>query len=138
MIPSAGGWSAVKSLRKKMPAQNGDERILGDGDFVEAVLRKTQENLERKCALGAKGYDFNGLVKLLEITPKNVFMHGKYRQSVRARSLLCYWATQEFGMTTVELAKRPNMAQPTISQAAMRGRKIANDEGLRILDQVNQ
>jgi type VI protein secretion system component Hcp len=36
------------------------------------------------------------------------------------------------GMTTVELTKKLNLAQPTISQAAMRGRKIAEEEGLKI------
>ena len=36
------------------------------------------------------------------------------------------------GMTTVELAKKLNLAQPTISQTAMRGRKIAEEEGLKI------
>jgi hypothetical protein len=35
-------------------------------------------------------------------------------------------------MTTVELTKKLNLAQPTISQAAMRGRKIAEEEGLKI------
>lgn len=36
------------------------------------------------------------------------------------------------GITTVELAKKLNLAQPTISQAAMRGRKIAEEERLKI------
>jgi hypothetical protein len=36
--------------------------------------------------------------------------------------------TGMLGMTTVELAKKLNLAQPTISQAAMRGRKTAEEE----------
>jgi hypothetical protein len=36
------------------------------------------------------------------------------------------------GMTTPELAKKLNLAQPTISQAAMRGWKIVEEEGLKI------
>jgi DNA-binding transcriptional regulator YdaS (Cro superfamily) len=35
-------------------------------------------------------------------------------------------------MTTVALAKKLKLARPTISQAAMRGRKIAEEEGLTI------
>ena len=46
--------------------------------------------------------------------------------------------TRELGMTTVELAKKLNLAQPTISQSVMRGRKIAEDEGLKLLEQINQ
>jgi hypothetical protein len=36
-------------------------------------------------------------------------------------------------MTTVDLAKRLNLAQPTASQAVMRGQKIAEDQGLCLL-----
>jgi plasmid maintenance system antidote protein VapI len=36
------------------------------------------------------------------------------------------------GMTTVVLAKKLNLARPTISHAVMRGRKIAEEEGLKI------
>ena len=42
-------------------------------------------------------------------------------QSVKARSFLCYWGTRELGMTTVDLARRQNLAQPTVSQAVIRG-----------------
>jgi putative transposase len=59
---------------------------------------------------------------------------GKYWQNVKARSLLCYWATRELGMTTVDLASRLNLAQPTVSQAVKRGQKIAEDLGLRLIE----
>jgi len=34
LIRSAGGWSAIKALRRIGAYQKGDERILGDSDFV--------------------------------------------------------------------------------------------------------
>jgi hypothetical protein len=37
----------------------GDERILGDSDFVEAVLREADEQLERRCRLKAAGFDLD-------------------------------------------------------------------------------
>jgi hypothetical protein len=40
----------------------GDERILGQGDFVETVLKAAQENLDRKSMIRALGYDFEWLV----------------------------------------------------------------------------
>ena len=72
---------------------------------------------------------------LLDIEPRDVLVRGKYKQTVKARSLLCYWGTRELGMTTIELAKKLNLAQPTISQSAMLGRKIAIEEGLKLLGQ---
>jgi len=48
LIRSLGGWSAAKALRKAGALQKGDERILGDGEFVEKVLAQAQEAFERK------------------------------------------------------------------------------------------
>ncbi len=142
LIRSAGGWSVVKALRKSTSIVKGDERILGDGDFVETVLKEARESLEREYTLKTQGYDFDWLVKhvvkLLNIERKDVLTRGKYKQSVKARGLLCYWGTRELKMTTVELAKKLNLAQPTISQSVMRGRKIAEEEGLKLLEQINQ
>ena len=138
MIRSAGGWSGVKALRKSATRMKGDERILGDGDFVEKVLTEAGESLERKYKLETQGYDFDWLVKhvamLSDTEPKDVVARGKYKKTVKARDLLCYWGTRELGMTTVELAKKLNLAQPTISQSAMRGRKLVVEEGLRLLE----
>jgi len=44
--------------------------------------------------------------RLLNIEPKEIMKSGKYPQVVVARSLVCYWANRELGMTTIELAKR--------------------------------
>jgi len=142
LIRSAGGWSVVKTLRRGEDRMKGDERILGEGDFVETVLKAAQENFDRKYQLKAQGYDFSWLVervaRLFNLNPKDVLSPGKYPHIVKARSLLCFWGVREFGMTTVDLAKRLNLAQPTVSQAVMRGQKIAEDQGLRIVEQSNQ
>lgn len=55
---SAGGWSAVKTLRQTGFRQKADERILGDGDFVTTVLKQADEQLERKYYLEAIGSCF--------------------------------------------------------------------------------
>ena len=112
---------------------------LGEGDFVETVLKAAQEDLERKYKLKAEGYSFDWLArraaKQLELEPKDVVAPGKYAQRVKASSLLCYWGTRELGMTTVELARRLNLAQPTVSQAVKRGQKIAEDQGLSFINE---
>jgi DNA-binding MarR family transcriptional regulator len=56
--------------------------------------------------------------------------------TVKARSVLCYWATRELGITTVELSKRLRVSQPTVSQSVKRGEKIAAEAGLEIVDSV--
>jgi putative transposase len=51
LIRSLGGWEAVKGSRPKGERIKGDERILGDGEFVEEALTSSQECLERRLPL---------------------------------------------------------------------------------------
>ncbi|WP_235506230.1 transposase [Desulfatitalea tepidiphila] len=142
LVRSAGGWTAVKALRKGTDRVKGDERILGDGKFVEAALTEAQENLERRYRLRANGCDFEWLVgrvaEQLVIAPEDVLAPGKYPQNVKARSLLCFWATRELGMKTVELAEKLNLSQPTVSQSVQRGQKIARQQGFCLIETQKQ
>lgn len=131
LIRSAGGWSEVKSLRKAGAFQKGDERILGDGDFVEKVLAETSEAFERKYRLKAKGVDVAAIARkvaeIIGITPEAVWVPGKHPKSVMARSLLCYWATSELEISQVWLSRRFGLSQPAISLSVTRGRQIASE-----------
>jgi hypothetical protein len=48
--------------RKAGIRYKGDERILGDSEFVERVLKADEERLERRYALQAKRYDFDAVI----------------------------------------------------------------------------
>jgi putative transposase len=68
LIRSAGGWTAIKALRKANAFQKGDERILGDGEFVDRVISEAKEVYERKYRLKAKGLGLDDIaVKAAEI-----------------------------------------------------------------------
>lgn len=41
LLRSIGGWTVLKGLRKAGIRVKGDERILGDSDFVKNVLEST-------------------------------------------------------------------------------------------------
>ena len=55
LLRSHGGWEGVKALRISGDYQKGDERILGDGDFVNEVLSQAAEKFEQKYRLRAEG-----------------------------------------------------------------------------------
>ena len=57
---------------------------------------------------------------------------GRYPETVEARSVLCYWAVRELGLSTVELAGRLGVSQPTASQSVKRGEKIVRDKNLKV------
>jgi putative transposase len=128
LLRSHGGWTGVKALRASGNYQKGDERILGKGDFVAQVLADAGEKLERKYRLTEGGYDLDRLIhrvaELLGISPEEVIEPGKAGQRVEARSLLCYWATTELGMSQTQLAQRLPLKQPAISNAVRRGASL--------------
>jgi putative transposase len=132
LVRSLGGWKAVKALRGFGRKTRGDERILGDGAFVEAVLRASDERLERRARLQEMGYDFERLVErvseLFAMPFQEVFRAGKYTPTVQARSVLCFWANRELGISTVELANRLKLAQPTVTQSVARGERIVAEK----------
>jgi hypothetical protein len=129
LVRSAGGWAALKTLRKAKIYMKGDERILGDSDFVLQSLQKANEQLEQKYRIRSKGYDIdqiaNRVAQLMEISTDKVFASGKHRRRVKARSLLCYFAVRQCGMTMVSLANRLQISQTAVSQSVERGEKIA-------------
>ena len=137
LIRSVGGWQALKELRRRKAYMKGDERILGDSDFVQDVLQSCQDKYEHKYLLKAKGYDFDTVVarvaEVLGIEKADVLSAGRQPIRVKARRLLCFWASRELGMTMVDLSKHLKISPSTVSQSANHGEKIANESNLRLL-----
>jgi putative transposase len=138
LIRSLGGWSAVKALRKAGAYMKGDERILGGGDFVENILAQAEENLERKYRLEAEGYDFNMVVDrvahLMRLKREEVLSPGKYKKVVEARSVICYWAVRELGISQGVLAQKFGITQPAISMAVKRGKQVVNKHNFSLIN----
>ena len=137
LLRSAGGWTGLKEFRKAGIRLKGDERILGDSDFTENVLKENEEQLERKYRLQAQGYDFERVLdrvaEVLCMVPGEIVSSGKSPKTVRGRSLLCYWAHRELGMTTIEIATRLHLCQSAVSRASARGEKLAKNNNFTLL-----
>jgi len=141
LICSTGGWAEVKAMRRAGVYQKGDERILGDGDFVNTILKSAQEELDKKYSLQAKGFNLDMVAQrvshLLGIEPKELWVKGKYPHIVQARSLLCYWAVRELGMRMSELSHKLKLSEPAVSLSVKRGMKIAEENQYLLLDDTN-
>jgi putative transposase len=129
LIRSAGGWSAIKAQRKAKIYQKGDERILGDGDFVNQTLNAANEAMQRKYSLKARGFDLDKVARrvadLLHIEYDVVWAVGKQSHIVEARSLLCFWAVRELGISMTSLSRKLNISIPAVSKSVIRGENVA-------------
>lgn len=138
LIRTAGGWAALKAYRQLKIHIKGDERILGDSDFVESVLEEQNERLERRYRIQMQGWDFdhilNRVAQIFELKPEEVLSSVKLKKRVRARSLLCYWAVNELEMTGTVIARRLKMSKSAVSRAVVRGERIASDMKLKLLE----
>ena len=135
LIRSAGGWTAVKSLRKAGIFQKNDERILGDGGFVERVLSRANEDLDRRCRIRAQELTFESILdrvkELTSVDPELILSKDRRRETVRARSLACCLAAEELGLTQPEIGLRLGMTQAAVSIAIRRGKQFALELELR-------
>jgi hypothetical protein len=132
LIRSLGGWSEVKKHRGKTSEHTmSDERILGDGLFVDSVITQADEAFDHRYELKRGGYDLERIAErvgeILDIKKEDVLSKGSQKTKVKARSMLCYWAVRETGMSIRSLAKRLGMSAPGVGYAVERGAAIIRE-----------
>ena len=129
LIRSLGGWTEAREDLKGRDHIMSDERILGDSDFVDSVISQSEEQYERRYELKRQGFDLDRIAtrvaEVLDMEPNEVFSKGRQKNRVKARSLLCYWASRELGMSHTALAKRLEMSLAGVSISVKRGESIA-------------
>ena len=139
LVRSIGGWSEVKRPRRQgQDHVMSDERILGDSEFVDSVLSQTGEKYERHYELKRQGYDLNRIAErvaeIYGMEAREIMSRGKQPRKVKARSLLCFWAISELGMSIRQLARRLEMSPPGVGFSVERGQAIARVNEYRLID----
>ncbi len=132
LIRSLGGWEKVKRSRVGGSSRvKGDERILGDTEFVLSILSEAEERLERGYELKRKGYDLRRLEErveeLLRVQRRVLYSRGRTKEQVEARSLFCYWTVRELGLTNTSIGRTLGISQPAVGYAVRRGEALARE-----------
>ena len=112
-----------KKLQTKEEEERSDERILGDGDFVNAILRKVQGEPVNKVRIEEimKHVEKDSGVRFEEIMSKS-----QTRRIVKARAMYCYLAKERCGVNGAQLMKQLRLTSGAISQLVYKGRKLLN------------
>ena len=132
-----GGWRPVRGRpRKGMARRMRDNRILGQADFVHAVLAEARQSLNRRYALRSAGWDFERVLSraaaVCDVPVAAVRSGGRHRPRAQARALACYWAVRELGMTAAAVARRIGMTAAGVYAAVNRGERLAAERSLTI------
>jgi putative transposase len=138
LLRSSGGWGVIKAMSKARIHLKGDERILGESDFVKEILAEQKEQFEHRYWLEAQGYDFERVVEkvavVLKIEAEEIWKPGNQPLRVRARSLTCYWTVRKLGMSGTSVGKLLGLGQSAVSRAVARGEKIAQDMNYTLIE----
>jgi REP element-mobilizing transposase RayT len=135
---SAGGWEGLMNLKRAGKYWRGDERILGDGNFVNTVLRAAEESLTHQEKLKMQGWDLQRLVtevcEMLSVDPEDIRKKGRANNLSYAKGLICYLGHSRLGLTGMELARYFNISRPSVSQTIQRGERFAKKNDVKLLN----
>lgn len=134
LLRSIGGWKKLQDYRKQGLRIKADERILGSSDFVAAVLKQADEALETRTKFEARGHDVQSLLSAVgvyyKIEPEELRSGSRQRSIAQARSVVCYIAVRQLGMSCREVSRELKISPSAVSNAVVRGKAVAGTSGI--------
>ncbi len=128
---SAGGWSGIQILRKMKTRWQGDERILGDGEFVTQALKEWEEEFNKKEKMRREGWNIDKLIKhvcqMFSIKREDIKKKGKNNSVAYAKELVAYWGKQKLGFSGVEIGKELGISRQAVSLLVAKGEKLVKN-----------
>jgi putative transposase len=111
----------VLSLRKKGGSETYDERILGNGDFVQTILEEADQTLARQIRARRKAGSLSKVIKegCLEAGVNETELRsGSRRKAVsELRRRLCYYFYRELGVPMAEIARQVGVGTTGVAMA---------------------
>lgn len=136
LIRSMGGvWEVLKASRdKKRQKEAADERILGGGTFVEAVLEYAEERESMASKLKREGWDFKKVLEkaaeAVGLEKDKLLQRGRGNSRSEGRALLCKWLVDDLSSTRISVARELGITGPSVRALVLKGKEIAHEKGI--------
>ncbi|MCP3923940.1 MAG: transposase [Desulfobacterales bacterium] len=131
LVRSAGGWSVLKELSRNNLRIKGDERILGESDFVLRVLERAEESFKNRILLKDK-INLDLIIETVamhyDLEKSEIKTKSKERAISKARAIICYIAVRKLEFSCVDVALELGLSPSTVSKAIIRGKKEKEKE----------
>jgi hypothetical protein len=118
---SAGGWEAVRALRRGREAHVGDERILGGTDFVMALLEAAEARHKRTVHRPDLMTLISRVSNHTGLRPQTIQGGGRRRDVARAREGIAYIWVDVYGQSGRPLVDWFGVQASAVHKAARRG-----------------
>jgi REP element-mobilizing transposase RayT len=120
LVRSLGGWSRVLSLRRQGESEIHDDRILGAGGFVQAILEEVDQKMARQIRARKKA----GLSEIIKERCREAGINvielrsGSKRKAVsELRGRLCHYFSRELGVPLAEIARHVGVGTSAVAMA---------------------
>jgi len=123
LVRSLGGWSKVLSLRNRSEEIEHDDRILGSGDFVQAVIRDAEEVIARQVRnRGTKTIEerIEQMCRESGVSEKELKSGSQRRRVSEVRGEIACYLSREMGVPMAEIARRLGVGTSAIAMAISR------------------
>jgi REP element-mobilizing transposase RayT len=132
LIRSLGGWSEVLAIRKQGKKHAFDQRVLGDGKFVEEITSDLDEMVKKNLRLSGQRIGINTLAS--KVCKKHRISAGELRSGSRrrdvviARGALAWIAVRELGYSGAEVARYLGVTNSCITRSVSAGKPPGIDD----------
>jgi REP element-mobilizing transposase RayT len=124
LIRSKGGWSQVLSARRSGRKEEYDERILGTGDFVNAILKEAEDKTRHQLKLRRSGRTLAGIIeeecRKGRISQNELKGGGRRRKITVLRATIAKRGLEELGLSLAEIARNVGVTTSSIRKAVLR------------------
>jgi putative transposase len=125
LVRSLGGWSEVRALRQRGDRSACDQRILGDGEFVCAIIGRMEERLLRNLRLSQSkpeiGCVCRHVCEVYDVSAGELCSGSRRRPVVRARGALAWVAVKELGYSGADVARYLGVSTSCITRSVATG-----------------
>ena len=119
LIRSSGGWSNVLSMRTRNERMEYDERILGGGDFVNSILKDTEEKETRQLKYRLSGRSIKNIIdevcKKEQVNPIELKNGSRRKKVSLVRKKIACRSLKELGFSFAEIARNLGVNTSAIS-----------------------
>ncbi len=119
------------ALQRSGQKQESDERILGNGEFVHAILREVEERQLRQTKLRRRGKGITDIIRE-ECGKRGVnekeLVRGSRRQKVsQTRAIIALRCREEVGCSGAEIARHLGVNTTSVNRAVERAELLSTD-----------
>lgn len=124
LVRSMGDWSRVVSLRRQGMQEAYDDRILGDGDFVQAILEEADQKLARQIRARKNTESLSHMIgercRDAGVNEAELKSGSRRRAVSELRREICFYLYQELGLPMAEIARQVGIGTTGVAMAIKR------------------